>query len=55
MTREEFEKMKDEYYQVRQWDRESGLQTRECLESLALGDIVEDLNQRGLIADKQTV
>jgi len=50
VEREEFERMKDEYYQLRQWDVATGLQTRANLEGLALNDVAQDLEQRGLIA-----
>jgi aldehyde:ferredoxin oxidoreductase len=48
VEREEFEKMKDEYYELRGWDVESGLQTVAKLEELQLGDIASDLQRRGL-------
>ena len=43
-----FEEVKREYYQLRGWDATSGLQTKAKLEALGLGDIAEDLVQRGL-------
>ena len=49
VDREEFEKMKDEYYQLRQWDVATGLQTRAKLEELGLSDVAQELGQRGLI------
>ncbi len=53
VDREQFERMKDEYYALRGWDVASGLQTRAKLEELGLGDIAEDLERRGLIKGKQ--
>jgi aldehyde:ferredoxin oxidoreductase len=50
VDREAFEKMKDEYYQLRQWDVATGLQTRSKLEDLDLKEVAEDLEQRGLLA-----
>ena len=50
VDREEFERMKDEYYQLRQWDVATGLQTRAGLEKLGLQDVAQDLEQRGLLA-----
>ncbi len=50
VDREKFEGMKDEYYGLRGWDVPSGLQTRARLEELGLGDIVPDLEKRGLVA-----
>jgi len=46
----EFEKMKDEYYQLRQWDVATGLQTRTKLEELGLKGVAADLDRRGLLA-----
>jgi len=49
VDREEFERMKGEYYQLRGWDVASGLQTRRSLQELDLEDIAGELAQRGLI------
>jgi aldehyde:ferredoxin oxidoreductase len=46
----EFEKMKDEYYELRGWDVASGLQKRSKLEELGLGYVAEDLSNRKLLA-----
>jgi aldehyde:ferredoxin oxidoreductase len=46
----EFEKMKDEYYELRGWDVPSGLQKRSKLEELGLGYVAEDLANRKLLA-----
>jgi len=48
IDREEFEKMKEEYYQLRRWDMATGLQTRATLEELGLREVAEDLERRGL-------
>jgi len=50
VEKERFERMKDEYYELRQWDVATGLQTRSKLEELGLEDIAQDLEQRGLLA-----
>ncbi len=50
VDRDAFEKMKDEYYQLRAWDMTTGLQTRSKLEELGLKDIADDLEEKGLIA-----
>jgi aldehyde:ferredoxin oxidoreductase len=50
LDREKFEQLKDEYYALRGWDVDTGLQTRAGLEELGLGDMLEDLERRGLIA-----
>jgi len=49
VDRKEFERMKDEYYQLRQWDVATGLQTKAKLQELGLEDVTQDLEQRGLI------
>ncbi len=49
VDRQEFERMKDVYYQIRGWDVATGLQTRRTLEGLGLKDVADDLKQRGLI------
>jgi len=49
VDRDEFEKMKDEYYGYRGWDIETGLQTKEKLSELGLEDIAADLEIRGLV------
>lgn len=49
VAREKFERMKDEYYQLRGWDVATGLPTEAKLEELQLGDIREDLRRRGLV------
>ena len=50
VDRERFERMKDEYYQLRQWDVATGLQTTAKLEALELKEVAQDLEQRGLMA-----
>ena len=49
VDRREFEKMKDEYYELRGWDVRTGLQTKSKLKELGLSDIIGDLDQRKLI------
>lgn len=49
VDRSGFERMKDEYYDLRRWDAATGLQTGTTLEQLQLGDIANDLEHRGLI------
>jgi aldehyde:ferredoxin oxidoreductase len=48
VDKEAFEKTMREYYQIRQWDVERGLQTSSKLRELKLPDIAHDLEQRGL-------
>ena len=49
VERDKFERMKDEYYRIRHWDVDTGLQTSEVLEALELKDVAQDLQQRGLL------
>ncbi len=42
---EQLEKMKDEYYDVRGWDRATGIPTPERLQKLDLPDIAEDMRK----------
>jgi len=43
LDREKFEAMKDEYYEIRGWDKETGVPTREKLVELGLEDVAQDL------------
>ncbi len=45
ITPEMLEKMKDEYYQMRGWDRETGIPTPQQLLKLDLPDIAEDMKK----------
>ncbi|MCX5999520.1 MAG: hypothetical protein NTU41_08020, partial [Chloroflexi bacterium] len=49
VDRGEFERTRDEYYRLRNWDPDSGCQTRAGLDDLGLGDVAADLGQRGLL------
>jgi aldehyde:ferredoxin oxidoreductase len=46
----EFEKMKDEYYEIRGWDIPTGLQRQDQLEELGLGDVARTLERDGFLA-----
>jgi aldehyde:ferredoxin oxidoreductase len=48
VDREEFEKMKEEYYQLRGWDPKTGLQKKDTLRKLDLGDIIKSLKEKVL-------
>ncbi len=50
VDRDAFEKMKDEYYDIRGWDIQTGLQTKANLEALELGDVAVELKGQGLLA-----
>jgi len=47
--RDKFLNMLAEFYGLRGWNRESGLQTEVKLQELDLGDVARDLNKRGLL------
>ncbi len=49
LDRDKFEELKDEYYGLRGWDISTGLQTQAKLAELGLGDMVPDLERRGLV------
>ena len=50
LGRQEFERMKGEYYELRGWDVPGGKQTRSLLENLGLGQVADELERRGLLA-----
>ena len=50
LDREEFEKMKDEYYTLRGWDMKTGLPTRNRLEDLDLKGVADGLEKEGWLA-----
>jgi len=49
LDRDVFEAMLKEFYDLRGWDSESGLQKAKTLEHLGLSDLVQDLKQIGMI------
>jgi len=49
LDRKEFERMKDEYYLLRGWDVESGMQTKEKLQELGVGFLCNRLGKEGLL------
>ena len=50
VDRDKFEQMKDEYYQIRDWDVATGLQKRSKLEELNLEWVAQKLESEGLLA-----
>ena len=50
LDRSKFDEMKKEFYRLRGWDPDSGLQTRAKLEELGLKDIADGLEKRNLVA-----
>ncbi|MDP2919733.1 MAG: aldehyde ferredoxin oxidoreductase N-terminal domain-containing protein [Dehalococcoidia bacterium] len=49
LDRTKFEEMKKEFYHLRGWDKESGLQTKEKLDELDLKDVAAGLRERKLL------
>ena len=49
LDRDVFEALRKEFYNLRGWDAESGLQKAETLEGLGLSDLVQDLKQIDMI------
>jgi aldehyde:ferredoxin oxidoreductase len=49
VDREKFEKMKNEYYQLRGWDLQTGLLKEDTLQKLGLEDIIEPLKEREIL------
>jgi aldehyde:ferredoxin oxidoreductase len=50
VEKQEFERMKDEYYELRGWDVATGRQTKRKLEEMGLDDTVEGLHHWEVIA-----
>jgi aldehyde:ferredoxin oxidoreductase len=46
LDREKFEQMKDEYYEIRGWDKETGIPTREKLVELGLEDVAQEVLEK---------
>ena len=46
-TRENWDKLLDEYYEMNRWDKKTSFPTRECLEDLNLKQIADDLEKIG--------
>ena len=49
LDREKFEGMRQEFYDLRGWDPETGLQRSETLERLDLSDLAKDLQKKALV------
>jgi aldehyde:ferredoxin oxidoreductase len=50
-----FEKMKDEYYELRGWDNDTGSPTWDTLHRLGLDFVARDLKRRGRLVEKVAV
>jgi len=49
LEQDKFEKMKDEFYTLRDWDVKTGILTEETLKKLGLEDVAKDLKKRGIL------
>jgi aldehyde:ferredoxin oxidoreductase len=49
IEKDQFEKMKDEFYDIRGWDIGTGLQKRTTLDKLGLEDVAETMERAGLL------
>ena len=47
LSRDEINRLLDEYYELRDWDKKSGLPTESKLIDLGLSDIADGLMKRG--------
>lgn len=50
LEKDKFEKVLDEYYELRGWDKKTGLLTRSKLEGLELKEVADELKKYGKIA-----
>ncbi len=51
LDRKVYEKIRREFYELRRWDPESGLQKAETLERLGMPDLAEELKKMGLLSE----
>jgi aldehyde:ferredoxin oxidoreductase len=52
LTREKWDELLDEYYELNHWDKKSSFPTRKCLEDLGLGQIADDLEKAGKLGSR---
>lgn len=51
VTKEDWDKLLDEYYEINHWDKKTSYPTRKCLEDLSLGKVAEDLEKVGKLVE----
>lgn len=51
LSRQKYDKMLDEYYQLHGWDPHTGSQTRKCLDNLDLSTVAKDLKKAGKLIE----
>jgi aldehyde:ferredoxin oxidoreductase len=47
LTRERWDQLLDEYYEMNHWDKKTSFPTRKCLEDLGLNSVADDLQRIG--------
>ena len=55
VTCEELEAMKDMYYELRGWDKKSGIPTAKTLREFGLDDVAEDLASLGILPEDREI
>lgn len=55
ISKEKWDELLDEYYEINNWDKHTGLPTRRCLERLNLKEIADDLEKSGKVGSGTTV
>jgi aldehyde:ferredoxin oxidoreductase len=53
LSKDQYDRMLDEYYHLHGWDPDTGLQTRKCLNKLDLITVASDLNRAGKLIETQ--
>jgi len=51
--KDKFLTMLDEYYELRRWDKGTGLQTKAGLNALGLGDVAVELEEKGMLGHSE--
>jgi aldehyde:ferredoxin oxidoreductase len=54
LSRDTIDRLLDEYYELRGWDKRRGVPTREKLIELGLNDMADDLQRLGKLSESQT-
>lgn len=52
LEKDKFEEMLDEYYELRGWDKETGLPTRSKLEEVGLKEVADELEKYGKLSSR---
>ena len=52
-AKKELDKMVDEYYELRGWDKKTGLHLEGKLKKLGMADVLKDLEKRNLVVSSK--